>query len=497
VTDLLRWGNKGFPEKQELPSGAGSGPGSGGFAALLRQRSSLALGALAAISITAVSFSGVSYVRYERLASAEQAAARSAEAANAELQEALAQLRDQLGSASQTLNQTQRRVAELSDEARRQIETSEKSASSRADRIGQLTRALEQAQRDLRLADVQRVTLIARLSKSEADSVEGQARQQQQAQAGLDQLQKKAQQLSAERDKVASERDRLRAKLGELEQKLSVLQSKQAPRPVAGSAPAQPAAAAAPAQPAATASPAAAASPDARLAAVAAPPAAPAPAVQSAPAAPAQATPAVAVHQDGLAQVERVLASAGIDVGRLFSQYGVRTGEGGPFIPAPRGARPDTAMSAEELAALGRLAKALPVSAPLRSYRIGSGFGVRGDPINRRASFHSGMDLLAPYRSPVYATAPGVVTFSGFRRDYGRIVEIDHGHGITTRYAHLHRTTASVGQRVSTGTQIGLLGSSGRTTGPHVHYEVLVNGEPQDPAKFIGLEPLMTASHAR
>jgi murein DD-endopeptidase MepM/ murein hydrolase activator NlpD len=99
--------------------------------------------------------------------------------------------------------------------------------------------------------------------------------------------------------------------------------------------------------------------------------------------------------------------------------------------------------------------------------------------------------------SPVYATAPGVVTFSGYRDDYGKIVEIDHGHGIATRYGHLHRQLVSVGQHVVAHQQIGYLGSSGRATGPHVHYEVVVNGEPQDPQKFLGLALLVSASAQR
>ena len=133
------------------------------------------------------------------------------------------------------------------------------------------------------------------------------------------------------------------------------------------------------------------------------------------------------------------------------------------------------------------MVKSLPVAAPLHSYEIGSRFGVRGDPINGHAALHTGTDFRAPYMSPVYATAAGVVTFSGYRDDYGKIVEIDHGNGLVTRYAHLNRATVSVGQRVAAQTQIGFLGSTGRATGPHVHYEVVVNGEPQDPEKFMAL----------
>ena len=89
--------------------------------------------------------------------------------------------------------------------------------------------------------------------------------------------------------------------------------------------------------------------------------------------------------------------------------------------------------------------------------------------------------------SPVYATAGGIVTYAGYRGDYGKAVEIDHGNGIATVYGHLHRYIVSAGQRVSEHAQIGFLGSTGRSSGPHVHYEIRVNDEPQDPEKFIGL----------
>jgi murein DD-endopeptidase MepM/ murein hydrolase activator NlpD len=210
------------------------------------------------------------------------------------------------------------------------------------------------------------------------------------------------------------------------------------------------------------------------------------------------ATAAVAgIGRSGVAQFERVLASAGVDVAHLFAQYGMRTGEGGPYIPAPRGAHADTTLGPEKIAALARLVQVLPVSAPLQSYQLGSPFGVRGDPMNGHSAFHTGVDLLAPYMTPIYATAPGVVTFSGYRDDYGKVVEIDHGNGISTRYAHMHRQIVSVGQHVAAHQQIGFLGSTGRATGPHVHYEVLVNGEPQDPQKFIGLGHLVPVSVAQ
>jgi len=206
------------------------------------------------------------------------------------------------------------------------------------------------------------------------------------------------------------------------------------------------------------------------------------------------AVAAAAPRSGALAHIERVLASTGVDVGKLFAEVGVNRGVGGPFVPA--GAQQSDTLTPEKLAALRTLVQILPISAPLDSYEISSPFGTRGDPVNGRGSFHTGEDFRAPYMSPVYATAPGMVTYAGYRDDYGKIVEIDHGNGISTRYGHLHRYLVSVGQRVAGRTQIGFLGSTGRATGPHVHYEVLVNGEPHDPEKFLGLSRVIsTAQH--
>jgi len=470
VTDLLRWGSLSFPEKRWLWSRASSG-----VEFLSAHRKAAVLGAAASAGLAASVYFGIGYARYGWLATAEQRAAMRAESANADLQDALARLRDQLGTANQALSLAQNRIGALSDEAKTQLAVSDQAATSKADRVVQLTHALEQAQRELHLAEAQRVTLMARLSKANADLTEEQARQQQE-------WQKKVQQLTADRDKAASERDHLRARIGELDQKPATQPARQPPRPEAAAQPAP-----------ASAAPVAVATAPAVSGSIAAPVGvAEAPPAQAAGATPpAPAVTVAGARSGGIAQFERVLASAGVDVAHLFAQYGVRTGEGGPFIPAPRGQHSDTTLSPEKLAALQSLVKVLPVSAPLVSYEIGSGFGVRGDPINGRSAFHTGLDFRAPYMSPVYATAPGEVTYSGYRDDYGKVVEIDHGNGIATRYAHLHRQTVSVGQHVAAHTQIGFLGSTGRATGPHVHYEVLVNGEPQDPEKFLGLARLV------
>jgi len=459
VTDLLRWGMK-FPESRSLSAGM-----RGGLRLIAEHRMPAALGAAAAIGLGAAIWCGTGYVHYQQLAAGEQAAAIRAERLNADLQDTLARLQDQLGAARLSLNTVQGRLSALNDDAQQQAASEQ--SSSKADRIAQLNRALEQAQRDLHLAEAQRATMMARVSKAESDLAEGQSRQ-----AQVQEWQKKVQDLTAERDKAASERDQLRARIGEQQQKSSGVQSREAPKPVAEAQP----------QPQTAAPAAAASAPDTRVAVAVTPGSEPArvetpraiPEVAAAPAAGA------------LAQVEHVLASAGVDVSRLFARLDANRDQGGPFIPAPRAGHVDT-LTPEKLAALRVLLKMLPISAPLESYEISSPFGVRGDPENGHRGFHTGVDLRAPYMSPVYATAPGVVTYAGYRDDYGKIVEIDHGNGLSTRYAHLSRYIVSVGQQVSGHAQIGFLGSTGRATGPHVHYEVLVNGEPQDPEKFLNL----------
>jgi len=196
--------------------------------------------------------------------------------------------------------------------------------------------------------------------------------------------------------------------------------------------------------------------------------------------------------RQAVGEFARLLASTGLDVQRLFPQFGLNRAEGGPFIP-PRAAQPRE-ISPDRLEAMRNLIRSLPLSPPLDYYQLESRFGPRRDPFNRRLSFHTGLDFSAPYMSPVYATAPGVVTFAGYRGDYGRVVEIDHGNGIATVYGHMHRYIVSVGQRVAEHTQIGLLGSTGRSSGPHVHYEIVVNDEPQDPEKFLGLARVISAA---
>jgi len=196
-------------------------------------------------------------------------------------------------------------------------------------------------------------------------------------------------------------------------------------------------------------------------------------------------------------EVEKTVAMTGVDVdGLLLRAAHELSGQGGPFIPVkepPSGT--DGTMLMASVASLdgevGRLEtlqlvlRTLPLMAPIDHYFIASGFGIRKDPFNGRFSFHPGLDLANAMLSPVLATSPGVVVFAGWRGGYGRMVEIDHGLGVHTRYGHLARIDVAVGDAVDYRQQIGLLGSSGRSTGPHVHYEVLIDGRPMDPMNFL------------
>ena len=127
----------------------------------------------------------------------------------------------------------------------------------------------------------------------------------------------------------------------------------------------------------------------------------------------------------------------------------------------------------------------LPLAAPLDHYRLSSGFGVRRDPITGQMARHNGIDLTYELNTPIMSTAPGKVVFTGWRPGYGWTVEIDHGMGVRTRYGHLRTILVRQGNEIGFRDKVGLLGNSGRSTGPHVHYEILVNGKSVDPTNFI------------
>ena len=127
-----------------------------------------------------------------------------------------------------------------------------------------------------------------------------------------------------------------------------------------------------------------------------------------------------------------------------------------------------------------------PEGRPVANGFISSYFGERADPFDGLEAFHKGVDFAGAPGSPVTAVAAGVVTWAGERTGYGKLIEINHGDGFTTRYGHNERTLVTVGQTVKRGERIALMGSTGRSTGPHVHFEVLRNGRQVNPLSYIG-----------
>jgi murein DD-endopeptidase MepM/ murein hydrolase activator NlpD len=166
-------------------------------------------------------------------------------------------------------------------------------------------------------------------------------------------------------------------------------------------------------------------------------------------------------------------------------------GRGGPLNPvaAFMGQR-DPAMrrligSFTQMRQLEEMVLALPALHPAHVERMSSGFGYRRDPFTGGGAMHAGQDFTGEHGSPIMAAARGRVSFAGRMGGYGNVIEIDHGHGIMTRYAHLSGFNARAGQAVGAGQQVGRMGSTGRSTGTHLHFEVRVNGTAVNPRRFL------------
>lgn len=191
------------------------------------------------------------------------------------------------------------------------------------------------------------------------------------------------------------------------------------------------------------------------------------------------------------AQAEAALRKVGLNPGMMLASAGGRDAQGGPLIPLLTGrGRIDPrferlGLSLARMEALERGLAALPSTLPASLQYISSGFGYRADPFTGGAAFHAGLDFRGPVGAPIYAAAPGTVSFAGVRQGYGNCVEISHGNGLVTRYAHMSPIGASIGQKVAAGAQIGQIGNSGRSTGPHLHFEVRVNDQPVNPRPFL------------
>lgn len=215
---------------------------------------------------------------------------------------------------------------------------------------------------------------------------------------------------------------------------------------------------------------------------------------------------------------KRLVKAAGLKADEF--NFGQQPGEGGPAMEQPESnltlqelnklvAKVSSQLDdrGDQLAVLDSVLSRdyqqrilLPTARPIstRDWES-SDFGWRIDPFTGRKSFHPGIDFAAEIGTPIYAAANGVVVYSGFYPEYGNMVEIDHGNGLTSRYAHTSKVLVKVGDIVLRGQKIALVGSTGRSTGPHLHFEVRYKGVALDPAKFLAASssPVMAENLAR
>ncbi|RYC31722.1 M23 family peptidase [Lichenibacterium minor] len=192
------------------------------------------------------------------------------------------------------------------------------------------------------------------------------------------------------------------------------------------------------------------------------------------------------------ARIRDLIETAGLSPERYLPKA-AGAGLGGPFVPLPEGPDGGFDRAVAELrgtvAAAGQLEAALPrlpLAAPLLGRMdVTSPFGARTDPFLGRPALHTGVDLREGYGTDIRATGAGRVSFAGTAGGYGNMVEVDHGNGLATRYAHMGSVSVAEGQAVARGAVLGFVGATGRATGPHLHYEVRIDGEPVDPTRFL------------
>ena len=469
VAKLAKWGARLFPERQILIRTEGRIS-----YMTLTKRSQVAAATCALLSVVAVGYLVARTVHFGHVISARQAQVAKAELSNRELRKQLADLQSQLATATAEIDGTQYRLdvigseygtlqGSLSDteqalkgiaDARArlvaerddllsQVQAAQDDASSKADYAAQLAQSLAQNKTELSQTEAQRRTLNARIQQLEKDVQASNERATEfksafdNTQAKLQQIVGERERIMAEREHLAAERDALKQKLQSVEARLSKAEPNKADTKTSES-------------------------------------------VSSLP---------TEIRTKGagvLGNLESMVAATGLNVENFIARLGgPAKGEGGPYIALGAAGQVSAQDEGAREETLRKLLKTLPLAAPLGQYQLESNFGARVDPINHRQGFHPGVDLVAGFRSPVYSTAPGVVTFAGPRDTYGKFVEIDHGNGIVTRYAHLHRVTVARGQKIGAHQEVGELGSTGRSTGPHLHYEVVVDGEPLDPEKFL------------
>lgn len=189
------------------------------------------------------------------------------------------------------------------------------------------------------------------------------------------------------------------------------------------------------------------------------------------------------------AKAEAAIRSFGLNPAQIAARS--RSAQGGPFIPwahgpvAKDGAFARLASALARLNALEQGLVSIPSGRPTNSPMLSSSYGYRRDPFNGMTAFHAGLDFPGSYGQPILAAASGRIAYVGGRQGYGTVVEIDHGHGILTRYAHLSGIAVRPGQEVTRGVTVGRMGSTGRSTGTHLHFEVRMNGAPINPRRFL------------
>jgi murein DD-endopeptidase MepM/ murein hydrolase activator NlpD len=400
------------------------------------------------MSIVAASFMSVAAISLTSLAAKSDADLNmqvDANSSQADLAQAVTALKAQLADAKAAADQADTRVKTLADQRKDAAPSADGDAQQAAAELdaAKLSERVAQLQDDLKILGAQNAQNRS-LYEHTAEQLAQATNERMKLTAEKGKLQKSMGELAQAKDAVektiAADRERLKLKVAELEKKLAT-------KPV---------------QRAEVTSK-----------------------LEAEPAAPAEA----ADGEDEPAGKVVPSSDNGFSVEKLLAQLGVRQAAvGGPYVAV--GANKGAQLPDEQVA---KLMKTLPLTAPLDKYVFESPFGVRHDPFNGRAAMHTGVDLSGPYKTPVMSTAPGTVVFAGYSTGYGKLVEIDHGNGIHTKYGHLNRILVNVGQRIGKHNPIGLLGSTGRSTGPHVHYEVVVNGTPQDPEKFLeaGKSPIL------
>jgi murein DD-endopeptidase MepM/ murein hydrolase activator NlpD len=193
-------------------------------------------------------------------------------------------------------------------------------------------------------------------------------------------------------------------------------------------------------------------------------------------------------------RMRRVLSELGLDPAKVQASAPT-SGVGGPFVAAKPVNNSATAFERQlyrihlarvQAERLSHTMAYVPLRKPLPGETdLSSGYGMRVDPFIRAWAMHTGLDFRGSTGDPVYATAAGTVASAGPNGGYGKMVEIDHGNGLSTRYGHLSAISVSAGQRVRAGQLLGRVGSTGRSTGPHLHYETRIDGEAVDPQKFL------------